>query len=181
MQSKEFLQLHWLNVHERYLQFIVSYIFKFENDRCSDYFDELFCPVGENGVIVRYSNKKLKLPFQKTKVGIQSLSYVGTNTLNNLPDNLKSATNVNSSKHYKYFLKMLGKQNNDPKTKFGTFLEFMQNGISIVLPFSLFQYQDFFQSFLWMIFTILISIFHFSKRTTIEIKLCSFFVLSLSP
>ena len=99
MQNKEFLQLHWLNVHERYLQFIVSYIFKFENDRCSDYFDELFCPVGENGVIVRYSNKKLKLPFQKTKVGIQSLSYVGTNTLNNLPDNLKSATNVNSSKH----------------------------------------------------------------------------------
>ena len=76
---------------------------------------------------------------------------------------------------------MLGKQNNDPKTKFATFLEFMQNGISIVLPFSLFQYQDFFQSFLWMIFTILISIYHFSKGTTIEIKLCSFSVLSLSP
>ena len=37
---KEFLQLNWLNVHDRYLQFIVSNIFKFQNDQCRDYFDE---------------------------------------------------------------------------------------------------------------------------------------------
>ena len=81
------------------MQFIVSYIFKFQNDQCPDYSDELFCPVGENGVITCSSNKKLKLPFQKTKVGIQSLSYVGPNTWNSLPD-----------KHYikEYFLKKLG-------------------------------------------------------------------------
>ena len=68
------------------------------------------CPVGENGVITCSSNKKLKLPFQKTKLGIQSLSYVGPNTWNSLPDNLKSATSLNSFKHYinEYFLKKLG-------------------------------------------------------------------------
>ena len=33
---KEFLQLNWLNVHDRYLQFIVSNIFKFQNDQCPD-------------------------------------------------------------------------------------------------------------------------------------------------
>ena len=60
---KEFLQLNWLNVHNRYLQFIVSDIFKFQNDQCPDYFDELFCPVGENGVITCSSIKKIKLPF----------------------------------------------------------------------------------------------------------------------
>ena len=91
------------------MQFIVSDIFKFQNSQCPSYFDELICPVGENGVITRSSNKKLKLPFRKTKLGIQSLSYMGPNTWNNLPNNLKSATIVNSFKHYikEYFLKKL--------------------------------------------------------------------------
>ena len=92
------------------MQFIFSDIFKFQNDQCNDYFDELFCPVGENGVITGSSNKKLKLPFRKTKLGIQSLLFVGPNTWSTLPDNLKSATSVNSFKQYvkEYFLKKLG-------------------------------------------------------------------------
>ena len=36
----------------------------------------------------------LKLPFRKTKLGIQSLSYVWPNSWNSLPDNLESATSV---------------------------------------------------------------------------------------
>ena len=65
---------------------------------------------GENGVIKRFSNKKLKLSFRKTKLGIQSLSYVGSNTWNSLPYNLKSDTSVISFKHYikEYFLEKLG-------------------------------------------------------------------------
>ena len=59
IRVKEFLQLNWLNVHDRYLQFIVSGIFKFQNDQCPDYCEELFCPAGENGVITHSSNKKL--------------------------------------------------------------------------------------------------------------------------
>ena len=88
IRVKECLQLNWLN----------------------EIFNEIFCPIGENGVIKRSSNKKLKLPSRKTKLGIQSLSYVGPNTSNSLPDNLKSATSVNSFKHYikEYFLKKLG-------------------------------------------------------------------------
>ena len=110
IRIKEVLQLSWLNFQDRYLQFIVSDIFKFQNDQCPDYFDELFCPVGENGVITRSSNKKLKLPFRKTKLWIQSLSYVGFNTWTSLPDNWKSATSVNSFKHFikEDFLKKLG-------------------------------------------------------------------------
>ena len=110
IRVKEYLQLNWLNFHDRYLQFIVSDIFKFQNDQCPDYFDELFCPVGENSAITRSSNKKLKLPFRKIKLGIRSLSYVAHNTWNSLPDNLKSASSVNSFKHYikEYFLKKLG-------------------------------------------------------------------------
>ena len=98
--------MYWLNIHDRYLQFIVSKIFNFQNKQCPNYFDELFCYVGENGVITCSSNKKSKLPFQKITLEIQSLSYVGPNTWNSLPGNLKSATSVNSSKHYikEYFL-----------------------------------------------------------------------------
>ena len=61
-------------------------------------------------IITHSSSKKLKLPFRKTKLGIQSLSYVGPNTWNSLPNNLKSATSVNSFKHYikECFLKKLG-------------------------------------------------------------------------
>ena len=153
IRVKEFLQLSWLNFHDRYLQFIVSDIFKFQNDQCPDYFDELFCPVGENGVITRSSNKKLKLPFRKTKLWIQSLSYAGRNTWTSLSDNLKSATSVNSFKHYikEYFLKKLGTL----KQKFivnlsrydnevCNFLEFMQNRTSTVFTFFIVSISRFF-------------------------------------
>ena len=71
--------------------------------------DEHFWRAGEIGVIRRSSNKKSKLPFRKTKQGVRSLSYMGPNTWNTLADNLKSATSVNSFKHYigEYFLKII--------------------------------------------------------------------------
>ena len=82
-------------------------VYKFQNDQCPDYFHKLFCPVVENGVIKPSFNKILKFPFWETKLGIQSLSYVGPKTLSSLPNNLKSAISVSSFKHYikDYFLK----------------------------------------------------------------------------
>ena len=57
-----------------------------------------------------FFQQKIKATFSKNKTRIQSLSYMGPNTWNSLPDNLKSATSVNSFKHYikEYFLKKLG-------------------------------------------------------------------------
>ena len=113
----EFLELNWLNVHDRYLQFIVSDIFKFYNNQCPDYFNEVFCPIDDNGVgtATRCCNKKFKLPFRKSKLGMQSLSYVGPSTWNKLPNNLKTATSVNCFKHdiKKYFLKKLSETEAD--------------------------------------------------------------------
>ena len=88
---EEFLQLNWLNVHDRNLQFIVSDTFKFQNNQSPSYFDALFCPFRENDAITSSYNKKLKLPFKKMKLRIQSLSYLGHNTWNNLSNNLKFA------------------------------------------------------------------------------------------
>ena len=93
------------------MQFIVSDIFKFQNGQYPNYFDELFCPVDENDVITRSSNKKIKSIFPKSKTRNPKLILCGTpNTWNSLPDNLKSATVDNSFKHYikECFLKKLG-------------------------------------------------------------------------
>ena len=52
-------------------------------------FNKVFCPVDNNGVAMRFCNTKLKLPFCKLKLGMQSLSYVGPSTWKKLPNNLK--------------------------------------------------------------------------------------------
>ena len=106
----EFLELNWLNVHDRYLQFIVSDIVEFYNNQCPDYFNEVFCPVDNNGVATRCCNKKL--PFRKPKLRMQSLSYVGSSTWKKLPNTLKTATSVLSI-YKKYFLKKLGETEAD--------------------------------------------------------------------
>ena len=102
---KELLKSDWLNVHDTYLQFIVSNIFKFHSDQCSDYFDELFFTVGKNSVNV-FFQQKVKATFSKNKTKIQSLSHLGPNTWNSLPGNLKFVTSVSSFKHYIYHLFM---------------------------------------------------------------------------
>ena len=80
-----------------------------------DYFNEVLCPVDDNGTLTRSCSKKVKLPFRKSKLGMQSLSYVGPSTWNKLPNNLKTATIVNCCKHgsKKYFLKKLSETEAD--------------------------------------------------------------------
>ena len=111
----KFLELNWLNVHDKYLQFIVSDIFKFYNNQCPDYFSEVFCPVDTNEIAVYCCNKKMKLPFLKMKLGMQSLLYIGPSTWNKFPNNLKTATRINCFKHdiKKYFLKKLSETEAD--------------------------------------------------------------------
>ena len=83
--TKEFLELNGFNVHDRYIQFGVSDIFEYYNNQCLDYVNEVFCPVDNNGVATRSCNKKLKLPFCNSKLGMQTLLYVGPTTCNKLP------------------------------------------------------------------------------------------------
>ena len=110
---EKFLELNWFNVHDRYLQFTAS-IFKFYNNRCSDYFHEVFCPFDDNEVATSSCNKKLKLTFRKSKLGMQSLSYVALSTWNKL-NNLKTATSVNCFKHdiKNYFFRKLSETETD--------------------------------------------------------------------
>ena len=47
----------------------------------------------------RMSTYKLDLPFRKSVYGQKTLSYLGPNTLNSLPAQIKLCKNVNSFKH----------------------------------------------------------------------------------
>ena len=95
--AKECLELNWHNVYDRCLQFIVSDFFKFYKNQCPDYLNEAFCPADDNQVATRSCNKKMRLPFRRSKLGKQSLSYVGPSTWNKFPNSLKTTTNVNST------------------------------------------------------------------------------------
>ena len=88
---------------------------KLYNNQCPDYFNEVFCPIGNNGAATCSCDKNLKLTFCKSKLGMQSLSYVGPSTWNKLRTNLKDATIVNCFKHdiKKYFLKKLSETEAD--------------------------------------------------------------------
>ena len=54
---EKLLELYWLNVHDGHLQLIVSDIFKFYKNQCTDYFNEVFCSVDDNGVAMRSCSK----------------------------------------------------------------------------------------------------------------------------
>ena len=62
------------------------------------YMSEMFLPVGQSR-ITRRSKNKLNQPFRKTNIGQNCLSYLGPKIWNNLPSELKSATNINSFKY----------------------------------------------------------------------------------
>ena len=88
------------------IDIIVSDIFKFYNNHCPDYYNGISCPVDDNGAAPRFCNSKIKLTFRKSKLGKQGLSHVDpNNTWDKLPNNLKTAANINFLKHdvNKYF------------------------------------------------------------------------------
>ena len=94
--GKWFLELHCFNVDDRYLQFIVSDIYKFYNNKCPDYFHEVLCPVDDNGVAMHFCNKQLKLPFRKFKLEMQSLSYVGPSISKHRNNRKSNVSNLNT-------------------------------------------------------------------------------------
>ena len=55
--AKELLELNWLKINDRYLQFIESDISKFYNSQCPEYFNKIFYTANDNGVATRSRNE----------------------------------------------------------------------------------------------------------------------------
>ena len=74
---KEFETLNWLPVTERFSHCINSIVFKYVNNQCFTYLNEVFQRVPENSIQTGGSFLKLKCPFVKTNAGQMALSYIG--------------------------------------------------------------------------------------------------------
>ena len=96
---KEFEEINWLNINDRFEQCLSVSAFKFFNKDCPSYMSDIFLPVSNRRVSTRNSFHKLDQPFRKTTQGQNSLSYIGPAVWNKLPENIKNCTNVNTFKH----------------------------------------------------------------------------------
>ena len=85
---KEFKDINWLLIKERFEQCTATNVFKFFDNSAPPYMSEMFSPVGQ-GRITRRSKNKLNLPFRKTNTGQNGLSYTGPKIWNSLNSGLK--------------------------------------------------------------------------------------------
>ena len=99
ISHKEFETLNWLPVTERFNQCINSIVFKYVNDQCPNYLNEVFQTAPENNIQTRGSFLRLKCPIRKTNAGQMALSYIGPTMRSKTPDTLKRTKNLNTFKH----------------------------------------------------------------------------------
>ena len=99
ISHKEFETQNWLPVTERFNQCINSIVFKYVNDQCPNYLNEVFQTDPENNIQTRGNFLKLKFPFLKTNGCQMALSYIGLTIWSKTLDTLKRTKNLNTFKH----------------------------------------------------------------------------------
>ena len=118
----------------------------------------VLCQVDNNGVATRSCNKKLKLPFRKSKLGMQSLSYADSGTWTTLR---------NTSLRNYLQLRLKRKLQSQ---------SVIRTSITFVFIFSLFKYM--LSAFPFYIFTFIFDMSFFLRGHTGK---SNFFLLSLLP
>ena len=113
ISQKEFETINWLPIKERYNQCVNSIAFKYFDNQCPHYLNEVFMKAPESSSSLRNSYQKLQQPFHKTNTGQNALSFIGLALWNKVPEKIKRTTNLNTFKHNlkKHYLKELGKVN----------------------------------------------------------------------
>ena len=77
ISHEEFESLNWLPVTYRFKQCVNAIVFKYFNEQCSNYLNEIFDAAIENNFQLRGSFQKLKCAFRKTNTGQLALPYTG--------------------------------------------------------------------------------------------------------
>ena len=113
ISQKEFLTINWLPVKERYNQCVNSIVFKYFNNQCPHYLNEVFMKAQESSSSLKNSYQKLQQPFRKTNTDQDALSFICPALWNKVPEEIKRITNLNAFKYNlkKHYLKELGKSN----------------------------------------------------------------------
>ena len=97
ISSKEFESVNWLPVNKRILQCINAITFKFANNACSHYLNEVYEYAPQCRIESISNFAKLNIPFQKTNLGQNGLSYIELSLWNSLLGSLKK------NHHFEYF------------------------------------------------------------------------------
>ena len=77
VSHEEFERLNWLLVTRRFKQCVNSIVFKYFNEQCPNYLNEVFDIARESNFQLRSSFQKLKCPFRKINNGQYALYYIG--------------------------------------------------------------------------------------------------------
>ena len=104
ISQKEFETFNWLPIKERYNQCVNSVAFKYFDNQCPHYLNEVFMKASESSSSLRNSYQKLSnLSVKLTQVKMYYLSY----------EEIKRPTNLNAFKHNlkKHYLKERDKAN----------------------------------------------------------------------
>ena len=96
---KEFKDLNWLPVINRFEQCVISFVFKFIHGNCPYYLNEVFVFAPEGNISLRNSFLKLKRPFRNANTGQKALSFIGPSFWNQIAETLKKTDNLNTFKH----------------------------------------------------------------------------------
>ena len=94
----EFKTINWLPVQNRYEQSVAMNAYKFCKKMGPAYLSDTYSLM-ENLQTTRKSVLKLELPLKKTKMGQNSISYIGPKVWNKLPSECKLEDNPNKFKH----------------------------------------------------------------------------------
>ena len=90
--SKEFESINWLPAYKRVHQYINTITFKFVNNACPYYLNDMYEFAPRCRIDSRSKFTKLKVPFWKTNLGQKGLSYLDPSLWNNLPGSLKKTS-----------------------------------------------------------------------------------------
>ena len=97
ISNEQLQKLKWLPINQRFKQCVTSTIFKFVQNKCLAYMNELF-RLAEN-IKINTRNRYLKFshPFRKTSTRQNSLSYIGPATIwNRIPE-------IEENQKFEYF------------------------------------------------------------------------------
>ena len=111
----EFKQINWLPVNYRFRQCLAANVFKFFDDKCPLYMRDIFDKLCISQASTRNSTMKLSQPLRRTNNGQHCISFLAPSVWNNLPNELKRCTNLNTFKHKikEYFLYKIRQKDND--------------------------------------------------------------------
>ena len=99
ISHKEFKDLNWLPVFNRFKQCVISVVFKFIKGNSPFYLNEVFEFVFEGNINLRNNFLKLKRTFRNGNSGQKSLYFIGPSFWNQMPETLKKSDNLNIFKH----------------------------------------------------------------------------------